>query len=293
MPQVVRSARRSNQFFGINRTSRLHSAISFNYIGGKMMIARSLLSGCDLTFTEPSLKVEPPKGERIVSLMSLVPAQMAGIVDEPEVFSNVRKFLIGGSAIDDRLWTRIVSSGLDSWESYGMTETASHVALRRIVGPATCRPRFVPLNGIKLSVDEDRRLIITDGEVCIKTNDVVNLNKDGSFNIVGRYDDVIISGGIKIMPTEVEEIIRPYMLENYSEFFISSLPDEIWTSKIVLVCVASSYNGMSQEEIKSGIRHCIDSIPLSILPKKLRPKDIIIVPELPLTPSGKLMRRLV
>lgn len=282
--QVERSAKRTVNFFGIHRSSRLHSAISFNFIGGKMMIARSLVSGCDLTFSEPSLTPPPPKDGERVSLMAVVPAQMPHILAHPEEFRNVRNFLIGGSAIDDRLWDKIIMSGLDAWESYGMTETASHIALRRVAGIPSRRPRFVVLPGVELSNNFDGRLHIKDGDVFVVSNDIANIYADGSFEIIGRADDMIITGGLKIMPQRVEDALRPYLADLVEQFYISSEPDETWTSKIVIRCVASD------KKIAASIAGCIDAVPENVLPKKFRPKAVYIIDALPLTSSGKLKR---
>ena len=297
---VERSARRTNHFFGISKRSRLHCAISFSFIGGKMMIARSLVSGCDLTFSEPSLELTPPQPGRKVSLMSVVPAQMPYILNHPEDFADVERFLLGGSAIDSRLWKRIIESGLNVWESYGMTETASHVAIRRVAGRADCRPRFVPLPGIKISTDAENCLQIVDEDLKVETNDIARICKDGSFEILGRRDDIIISGGVKILPQEVEAILRPHIEHLCLEFIVSSVPDEVWTSRLVLIGVpvgdqdTDYISGQNLEDFSTKIRlrATIDAIPLSVLPKKMRPKDIILMPSLPLTPSGKLLRHL-
>lgn len=293
LPKAVleRSARRTNAFFCINRKSRLHSAISFNYIGGKMMIVRAILSGCRLTFSEPSMCPGVTDDGIGVNLMSVVAAQMPYILDNISLFENVENFLIGGSAIDDRLWNRISSSGINAWESYGMTETASHIALRRVVGPAERRPRFVALPGVKLRRDEEDCLIIQDGDNIVYTNDIAYLNSDGSFEIKGRRDDIINTGGIKVLPQSVERVLKAHISHLCRDYFITSLPDEVWTSKIVLVAVRPDSTVSTDSVLIASLRHAIDSIPLETLPKKLRPKEILITDELPLTPSGKLNRR--
>ena len=290
MAQVLRSAVRSNKFFGITRKSRLHAAMSFEFIGGKMMIARSLKAGCTLTFSEPSVQLPPPEGDMPVSLLSLVPAQMHHVVNNLEQFQNVEKYLIGGSAINDRLWDRIVSSGVDAWESYGMTETATHIAMRRISGPSSSRPRFVPLPGISIATGLDGCMHITDGDVKVETTDLVKIHEDGSFEILGRKDDVIISGGLKILPQEIETKIQPYITHLTHSYYISSVPDEIWTSKLVLLAVPDS-RGAESAEFESELRKAIDSIPEEVLPKRMRPKSVRIIDALPLTAMGKLNRK--
>lgn len=291
---IERSARRTNNFFNIKKQSRIHCAISFAYIGGKMMIARSLVSGCRLTFSQPSLNINLEDSESEVKLMAVVPAQMPYILANKQHFSNVETFLLGGSAIDDRLWDKITAAGLNAWESYGMTETASHIALRRISGPSNARPRFVPMKGIRIFSDFDDCLHIQDEDVTVATNDIVRIHKDNSFEILGRRDDIIVSGGIKIMPQEVESILAPYIRPFSKEFFISSVPDEIWTSKMILLCVpdGSLKSDFNEKSVVSKIQAAIDNIPTEILPKKKRPKEIRIIDQLPLTGTGKLKRKL-
>lgn len=287
---MERSARRSNKFFNITRNSHIHSAVSFEFIGGKMTIVRALMSGCRLSYSEPSLMPEIKEGEGKIDLLSVVGSQMHYILENLGKYQKVNKYLIGGSAIDGRLWDRIASAGLQAWESYGMTETASHIALRRIVGRSDSRPRFVPFPGIKLSIDQDDCLRIKDEETDIQTNDIVTLFNDRSFEIRGRRDDVIISGGIKVLPQELEDLLRERIIPLCQDFYITSIPDEVWTSRIVLAFVPRP--GADIKTTKASIRHEIDAFPLDVLPKKKRPKDIIEVPCLTLTGNGKLIRTL-
>lgn len=287
--QILRSAKRTNNFFKIGKKSRIHSCVSFEFIGGKMMIIRSLLSGCELTFSLPAVAPKIAFSGRDIDLMAVVPVQMYHLLNNSCVKEHVKHFLIGGSPIDDRLWTKIVASGIDAWESYGMTETASHIALRRIAGSCENRPRFVPFPGIKLSLDFDNCLHIVDGEINIRTNDIAKLASDGSFEIIGRKDDMIISGGIKVLPQEIEKILFPFLSKMGLEFYISAIPDECWTSKIILIIISQEKNN---EEKKKEVRELLDRIPEDLLSRKLRPKDILFFKEMPLTPSGKIMRKL-
>ena len=289
---LVKSAKRTIKHFGINKHSRLHSSVSFEYIGGKMMIVRSLVSGCQLTFSEPSQRPQPPEGKNKVDLISIVPAQMPYILEHLDDYKIVKNFLLGGSAIDSRLWNRIVESGITAWESYGMTETASHIALRRITGSASSRPRFVPLPGIKISMDFDDRLHIYDGANFFTTNDVGKVYKDGSFEVLGRKDDIIISGGIKMNPLVIEDKLNPYLEEELETFFITSLPDEQWTSRIILVGTPYDKENVGENNIERKIENIIKTIPSSILPNRERPKEIRIIEEIPRTSNDKIIRKL-
>lgn len=293
--RLLRSAKRTINFFGLQKNSKLHSSISFEYIGGKMMIVRSLVAGCELSFSEPSLSPEPPSSDKTVDLISVVPAQMPFILSHLKDYNHVKAFLLGGSAIDGRLWDKIVASGINAWESYGMTETASHVALRRITGSSSMRPHFVPMQNISVKTDLEGRIHIRDGKNFFTTNDIGIVYPDGSFNIIGRKDDIIISGGIKMNPLHIEEKIRPYIEDKLSEFFLSSVPDEQWTSKIILVGVPLQKikNEEYQEKLLiEEMERIIKNIPDEIISVKEKPKEIRLVATLPLTESGKLKRKL-
>lgn len=291
--QIVNSALRSNRFFGINKNSRIHSAISFEYIGGKMMIARSLLSGCRLTYGKPAVKISLEDCEYPVTLLSLVPAQMHFVLENLSNFSHVEQFLIGGSAINDKLWDHIVESGVTAWESYGMTETATHIGMRRVAGDSKSRPHFVPLSGVSISESSDGCLLIKDRDVFVATTDLVRIYQDNTFEILGRKDDIINTGGLKILPQDIENVLEPALRNLVSSFYISSVPDEIWTSRLILVAVASVHNlrPKNNEELKANIWEAIDAIPDSVLPRRLHPKEIKLVEALPVTRSGKLNRR--
>ena len=290
---IERSARRTINYFGLHKKSHLHAAISFDFIGGKMMIARSLVAGCRLTFSEPSLTPELPCGEMPIDLMSVVPAQMIHILDNLDLYRNVKRFLIGGSAVDSRLWDRIVNSGINAWESYGMTETASHVALRRICSSSDTRPRFIPLSGILVNTDSESRIHIRDEKNFFTTNDCGKSFTDGSFVVWGRMDNIIISGGIKINPLQIEDILGSRLSDFLDDFFISSVPDEKWTSKIVLVGNPSIKVCKNDRKVLANqIQNVIENISAEILPFKYRPKEIILKDELAYTASGKLIRKI-
>lgn len=284
--QMVRSARRTNKFFGIGQNSHLHSVISFEYIGGKMMIARSIEAGCRLTWQEPSLRPSAPASD--TSLMSVVPAQMSSILEHENKFKGVNTFLIGGSSVTAELWPRISNSGVRAYESYGMTETASHIALRRVKGNDPSNSPFRPLEGVELSLAVDGCLIIKDEDIELKTNDIVTFTQDGGFFILGRKDDMIVTGGKKVLPQTIEKILAAHIDFKGKKFIIDSRPHPVWSNEIVLK-VESDNNSNDLSSLQSSI----DKIPLSVFPRWQRPKEIIGVENIPLSASGKPLRRLL
>lgn len=284
--QLVRSALRTNEFFDIQRQSVLHSAISFEYIGGKMMIVRSVVADCTLSFQSPSLYPIPPS-ESEVQLMSVVPPQLHHILKRKDDFTNVKNFLVGGSPIDSSLWNRIVESGLRVYESYGMTETASHIAVRKISGDSHNRPPFFPFPGIELSVDDNSCLLIKDGNISVSTNDIVKIEEDGAFYVLGRKDNMIITGGKKILPQQLESLLSEFVDFQGIRFYVDSVPHPVWTNKIVLVLeITSPEQQRKAEDIKSRIY----SLKESQIPRWCLPKEIYTTSCFPLTNNGKLKR---
>lgn len=273
---LLASARRTADFFGLDSSSLLYSCISPDFIGGKMMLVRQRLLGCRLKWEEPSNRPLAGVTERI-SLLSVVPSQMIHILDNPDKMPPIDNILVGGSAIPATLRKRIAESGLNAYESYGMTETASHIALRRI--EENPKP-FHSLGDITIS-DEDGALEITiPGWKTIVTNDCAEVLNPKEFYIKGRKDNIIISGGKKINPEEIEEKLSAVLK---IPFYISSLPDDKWGERLILIAEFPDGNDkMLKERIRSDCE--------SVLAPYEKPKEIYIIPKLQRTASGKIKR---
>lgn len=276
---VAESARRTIGFFGIDSKSILHSCISPDTIGGKMVLVRAILAGCQFSHETPTNRPAfPSSGDAQITLASVVASQMLHVVTSPSLFRHVKTFLLGGSPVDIRLRSMIAGSGLDVYESYGMTETASHIALRHIDSPQPAP--FIPLPGITTEADSRGCLVITfpDG-TSIATNDLAEVYPDGSFNITGRLDHMIITGGKKVNPTQLEKELSQF---TDFPFIITSRPDIKWGHHIVMI-------------VETGGRH-FDEIGFlkaagEMLPHHMLPKEMIYVEKLPQLPGGKLDRR--
>lgn len=278
------SAERTNRFFGIDSSSRLHTCLDFKYIASKMMTVRADLADCRLTSEPPSTRPlgDIAKEERI-DLLAVVPAQMEWILDSGEKWKGIRHILVGGSAIPSLIRRRIALSDYDVWESYGMTETASHIALKKVDGED--RP-FHTLEGITVSVGEGDCLVVhlPDGRSLTTTDIAVVFNPE-EFIILGRADHTVISGGIKIRPEELESRLGPFIAFDYC---ISSVPDKKWGEKLVLVVESSSPDiddGFLREAIGVRLRQYRKILDLGVK----SPKDVIIS-VLPRTTSGKIDR---
>ncbi len=235
-------------------------------------------------------------------LISVVPSQMLHILDTFEQIPDSVAWLIGGQAIPPQLRRRIAERGLNAWESYGMTETASHIALRR-VREVDAEGFFTPLEGIGLSLDPRGCLVIDQGEAMpVVTNDVATLQANGGFRILGRADNVIISGGKKIHPEEVERQLQPLLAPlGITDVMLTSTPDPKWGERLVLLAEMPTYISAPADDTPS-LLSAFKALPATDRPDFIRallrdhlpahhlPKEIHLLPPLPRTPNGKLRR---
>lgn len=284
--QMRASARRTMCFFGLDEKAHLHSCISPDYIGGKMMAVRADVTGCRLTWEMPTNRPLQVHDGSPIDLLSVVPSQMLHLLAHRDNLPEIRHILVGGAPVGGRLKELIVDSGMDVWESYGMTETASHIALRRV----TCGDEgFRALPGIAVSAGDGERLRIQmEGWQELLTNDIVSIASDGSFTIVGRYDNVIITGGKKVHPEELESKLSA---EFGIEVIATGAPDLKWGEKVVLIVEDDALRGLSECCEAETYGRCITDDQLlefcrNSMPRECVPKQIIRA-KLPRTGNGK------
>lgn len=269
------SARATAGFFGLTPDSTLWLPLHPSYIAGKMQIVRALEAGCSLVVEQPTnrpLSLCPDEIAEI-SLLPIVPPQVDGILASP-FRDRIRAMIIGGAPLTREAEQKVISSGIPAFATYGMTETCSHVALRKLGDD-----EFHALPGFSFSTDSRGCLTIDSSTLSftrLVTNDVAELTSAGSFRWLGRFDNVINSGGLKIHPEEIERRIASLMPPG-SLFYIASRPSEKWGEEIVLV------TDSPDPGILTRIRAAIGA--------KLTPKAVITDPEIRLTESKKIVRR--
>lgn len=281
------SAKRTNEFFRIHSESRLHTCLDFQYIASKMMSVRADEAKCRLTSETASNRPlqEISSGEEI-SLLSVVPSQMIWILDNLRKLPEINNFLIGGSPIPLMLRRKIALSGINAWESYGMTETASHIALRKVTDDESLP--FHTLDGITVEINDDGCLVINmPGINKLKTTDLAQVVSPTEFRILGRADNCIISGGVKIIPEMLEGVLGPFIAFNYC---ISSVPDSKWGERLVLV-VEKGETDLSDEIIKKAVGVRLEQFKKSLGLGPKAPKEIFLIDHIPLTANGKADRK--
>ena len=211
---MLNSARRTLDYFGLKRGERILLCLPVNYIAGKMMVVRALLGGLDLHVLEPSSR-PVRKLEGSMRFAAMVPLQIEESLRHGDPLGNISRLLIGGGDLHPATRDLLGKmSAPELFESFGMTETYTHFALKRING---ARPdsHFRLLEGVQISTDSRQCLEVeisgvTSGK--IPTNDLVEIRDGGkSFSWLGRFDNLINTGGIKIIPELLEEQIGYYL----------------------------------------------------------------------------------
>lgn len=270
------SAGSTNSFFNITNESTLICPLSANYIAGKMMIVRALVSGATLYMEEPSN--EPIKNEYgEIDLIAVVPSQIPSILKRDGL--RIKNILAGGAQLPEDLAKQVIECGIRTFVSYGMTETCSHVALRR-VGTGE-QESYTAMPDISFEVDDRGCLVVKSDERSFKnivTNDIVNLIDKYHFLWIGRYDNVINSGGIKVFPEVIERQIQA-LIPDGVEYYVAKCNDKKWGEVPVLVL---------SEDVREN-EQLLCEISDSVINKAERPKKVIVTP-IKHTASGKIIR---
>lgn len=273
-----RSAQATNSFFGIGRDSVLVCPLSVGYIAGKMMVVRALEAGARLVMCSPSrhgFLSDLPDDVGQIDLLPIVPAQIDALMASPHA-ASVRNVIVGGAPMTPAQEETLRRAPFRAWATYGMTETCSHVALRDVTA---AEELFTALPHVSLSVDP-RGCLVIDGSLV--TNDVVELQPDGRrFRWLGRADNVINTGGVKIHPEEMEARLRPVMPEGL-DFYLTSRPSAEWGREVVMI-VLSPLDALSTVRVMGACRR--------VLPREAVPKAIVYDAAPEYTASGKLIRR--
>lgn len=269
------SARATCRYFGINSNSILACPLSPEYIAGKMMIVRAMVSGARLVVESPSNSPLRQWRYGRPDLTAVVPSQIDGLLENTG--GELGSVIVGGSPVTDSQERVMVGSGVDFYATYGMTETCSHVALRK-----AGESKFEALPGFRFTTDQRGCLVIKSETMSfghLITNDIVTLHDDCHFQWKGRFDNVIISGGIKLFPEEIEREIAPFVIGH--DFFITSRPSDRWGEELVMIIEGDRLDTEALDrELSLNIDH------------KHKPKAYILKKSLQRTETGKLLRRL-
>ena len=277
--QMIESARITRDFFQLKKDDNALLCLPLDYIAGKMMVVRALYAGLDLWPVEPS--GHPLKQiSRPVDFAAMVPLQVYNSLKtkgEKNRLSRIGRLIIGGGVIDPSLEEALKEFPNEVYSTYGMTETVSHIALRKING-SEAEEFYTPLENVSVRLSEEDTLVIDApcvADEILFTNDIAQLKPDNTFRILGRKDNVINTGGIKVQIEEVERLLRPHVTGN---FVITSVPHPKLGEAVVLLIEPTA----DPVAVKKAVEQ--------LLPRYQQPLHILTVDAIPLTRSGKIDR---
>jgi O-succinylbenzoic acid--CoA ligase len=259
------------------------------YIAGQMMLVRSLVTGMNIFAVAPTANpFQQIPNEIKIDFAALVPYQVQAILDSPYEyrFNEIKTIIIGGAPLPFSIQDRLQKFSCSFYATYGMTETISHIALQKLNG-VDRQNFFVPLPLVRIKKDDRGCLVVTAPHVSgpeIITNDLVEINNDQSFKIIGRWDNVINSGGVKINPEKIEAAVGQAFsnCKIKNEYFITGMNDLKFGKTVNLIIEDEIWDETKKEMIESELKKA--------LPKFELPKEIYFLKNFVRTASGKINR---
>ena len=265
---MVNSALASGDFFELSPGDKALYCLPTKYIAGKMMLVRSFILGLDIDFVAPNSH-PLDKNETIYDFVAMVPLQVQNSL---EGLKNVKKLIVGGAKMNNSLEKSLLKQETHVYETYGMTETLTHIAAKKVGEKA-----FSILPNVHISQNEKNCLVIDAPKISkelIVTNDLVEILNDNQFIFLGRIDNVVNSGGIKLIPEQIEGKLANVI---HSRFFLGGIPDAVLGEKLVLVI--------------EGEKNASTELNFEVLDKYEKPKDVFYIPKFLETENGKIKRK--
>ncbi|MBC7450106.1 MAG: AMP-binding protein [Cytophagales bacterium] len=288
--QIEASALASLIFFQLKQGDNVLCPLNIEVVGGKMMLFRSMIGGLQLQVIQPDRALTDMPDHSTYDFMPVTAIQLYEVLkyhpDKVRVLNKLKHLLIGGGAVQKELMELIHEKlSCTVWQSYGMTETVSHIAIRSL------HPKeedvYTVLPNILIDIDE-RACLKIKGTVTnndwVQTNDRVELLDETHFMFIGRADFVINSGGIKIQVEELEKNIEDIFIEHNIQipFFIGGINDIEYGEKVVLILNNGTFTPKETTDLLAILKER--------LPKYHAPKSIFFS-TFSYTSSGKIDRK--
>jgi len=288
---MIVSAQITQNAFGYVAGEKALLCLPVQYISGCMMLVRSIVSDLDLIIsdvtTNPLYKVYIDILDQI-NFAPMTPMQFENLYNMDELlFDKFNNILLGGAQVNDKQLGLIRHVKPNVFIGYGMTETITHLALRKLNHEPD--NYYKVLNGFEVSLNKSDCLVISASHLSenVVTNDIVELISSDAFLWKGRIDNIINSGGLKVNPEELESLIGLHLVE---DFFISSIPDESLGEKVVLVVEKKPFDSEDAKKIFiSNLKSIIEKTGLS----NKKPRLVFFIPSFKLTENGKLKRKAI
>jgi o-succinylbenzoate---CoA ligase len=261
--QMFSSAKATGDYFNLPEKTTALLCMSNNYIAGKMMLVRALTLGWHLDIVEPTSN-PLENSNKIYDFSAMVPMQLHNSLKD---IHKIKKLIVGGGTVSNELLRKIQEVKTEIFATYGMTETITHIAVKKLNqirhGELVSASHYEIIPNIKISVDHRGCLVIDAPTISTEkviTNDLVELISSTEFKWLGRIDNVINSGGIKLIPEQIEEKLA-VIIENL--FFVAGKKDAVLGEKLILIC-----EGIKNENLLNKIQ-CLGTLSAYEIPKEI------------------------
>lgn len=273
---MVNSALATGTYFGLEPGQTALHCLPSRFIAGKMMLVRAMVLGLEMDYLEPSSRPLLHTDKKY-DFCAMVPLQATHSYEKLHLINTL---IVGGAPITNKLKALLQDHPTKVYETYGMTETVTHIAVKKVNGPDKS-DYFKTLPDVKISKDERGCLVIDAPKVAdapVVTNDVVALVSDTEFEWLGRFDNIINSGGVKLVPEQIEAKLAN-IFEN--RFFVAGIPDEELGQRLILVMEGDG----DADQIRGAIEASKD------LEKFEKPKEVYFIKAFLETDTQKILRK--
>ncbi|WP_428070299.1 AMP-binding protein [Chryseobacterium gambrini] len=278
--RMMNSAEMTCDFLGLQEGDTALICLPVEYISGKMMVVRSMMWKLKLIVADPSVKPVETLDQKI-DFCAMTPLQVENSLDKLYLIKNL---IIGGAAVSEDLKKKMQEALKTSdsetfiFETYGMSETLSHIGLKQILPES--EEYFTVFENVEISLDARNCLTIYAPKLnpdILQTNDLVEIKNKKQFKFLGRIDNVINSGGAKIFPEQLEALVKK---EIPNEVVFLGIDDVSLGQKLIAVI-----EGEKSDDLIKKIRE------IQFEKSFHKPKEIIFVEKIPRTPNGKISRK--
>lgn len=276
-----KSANMTGKYLHLQKGDSALLVMPVSYIAGKLMLVRAVEIGLKLICMQPTSHITLKTMNESISeqfetidFVALTPMQVENSI---EFVSKCKKLIIGGAPLSEKVKQELAAFDNEVYETYAMTETITHIAFKQVSNRKypDAEQVFEAFDEVNISQDDRGCLVINTpyDDLQVVTNDIVEIIDQRKFNWIGRADNVINSGGIKLFPEQIENKLKPFV---NSDFYVTSKADELLGQKLILVVEGENRN--------------LD-FSLIDLTKYQLPKEIIFIKQFPRTESGKIKRQ--
>lgn len=280
---MVHSAIATGDYFNLKPGHTALQCLPLNFIAGKMMLVRAIILGLKLDVVEPSSKPLQDLYKKY-DFCAMTPFQVENTIDD---IDKIRILIIGGGQVTSSLRDKLQEKTVKAYETYGMTETITHIAIKKIntfddvTSSGVERSLFKVLPNVSITQDARDCLVIEAFNITtekIVTNDIVKLHSQTTFEWLGRYDNVINSGGIKLFPEQIEQKLSEVIKER---FFVTAIPHDRLGEQLVLIVESSNIDA---DQVSNAIKN------LKTLDNYETPKQVFLLQKFIETQTGKIQR---